>query len=111
MLYMFASLPGRGAAVGMTGLTASAAGPRFSFLALVMALFMAGYVVRVTDCLTLHGPTLHGPALAVSSAGQHAAARQGGGGPVGSRCLAPRCAALCKIAMGITMGYMLVLML
>jgi hypothetical protein len=25
--------------------------------------------------------------------------------------LAPRCAALCKIAMGLTMGYMLVLML
>ncbi len=25
--------------------------------------------------------------------------------------LAPRCAALCKIAMGITMGYMLILML
>ncbi len=25
--------------------------------------------------------------------------------------LAPRCAALCKIAMGITMGYMLIMML
>ena len=106
MLYMFASLPGRGAAVGMTGLTASAAGPRFSFLALVMALFMAGYVVRVAD-----GLTLHGPALAVSSAGQYAAARQRRCGPAGSRYLAPRCAALCKIAMGITMGFMLVLML
>jgi hypothetical protein len=106
MLYMFASLPGRGAAAGMTGLTASAAGSRFSFLALVMALFMAGYVVRVAD-----GLTLHGPALAVSSAGHYAAARHRRCGQAGSRYLAPRCAALCKIAMGITMGYMLVLML
>ena len=102
MLYMFTSLPGRGAAVGMTGLTASAAGPRFSFLALVMALFMAGYVVRVAD-----GLTLHAPALAVSSAGQRPPASQGGC----FRYLAPRCAALCKIAMGITMSYMLILLL
>jgi hypothetical protein len=110
MLYMFgvlpAPLPGRGAAVGMTGMTATAAGSRLSFLALVMALFMVGYVVRVADGLTLHAPV-----LAASSAGQSATGRHGGCGAAGSRYLAPRCAALCKIAMGITMGYMLVLML
>jgi hypothetical protein len=32
------------------------------------------------------------------------------GGP-GGKYLAPRCAAMCKIAMGITMGYMLILLL
>ena len=110
MLYMFgvlpAALPGRGAAVSMAGMAASAAGSRFSFLALAMALFMVGYVVRVAD-----GLTLHAPALAVSSADQHAAGHQPGRDPVGFHYLAPRCAALCKIAMGITMGYMLILML
>ena len=106
MLYMFgvlpAPLPGRGAAVGMAGMTPPAAESRFSFLALIMALFMVGYVVRVAD-----GLTLHAPALAVSSAGQRTPASHGGYHPD----LAPRCAALCKIAMGITMGYMLILML
>ena len=106
MLYMFgvlpAALPGRGAAVSMAGMAASAAGSRFSFLALAMALFMVGYVVRVAD-----GLTLHAPALAVSSAGQRPPASQGGC----FRYLAPRCAALCKIAMGITMSYMLILLL
>jgi hypothetical protein len=99
-------LPGRGAAAGMTGMIASAAGSRFSFLALVMAVFMVGYAVQVAD-----GLTLRAPALAVSSADQSATGRHGGSGSVGSRYLAPRCAGLCKIAMGITMGYLLVLML
>jgi hypothetical protein len=144
MLYMFgvlpAALPGRGAAVSMAGMAASAAGSRFSFLALAMALFMVGYVVRVADGLTLRTPALafssasqraasqnaasHGAAgpgtatqstVGQSTVGQNAASGHGGCGPAGSRlglpCLAPRCAALCKIAMGITMGYMLVLML
>jgi len=106
MLYMFgvlpAPLPGRGAAVGMAGMTPPAAESRFSFLALIMALFMVGYVVRVAD-----GLTLPAPALAVSSAGQRTPASHGGYHPD----LAPRCAALCKIAMGITMSYMLILLL
>ena len=106
MLYMLgvlpAPLPGSGATVGMAGMTTAEAGSRFSFLALAMALFMVGYVVRVAD-----GLTLHAPALAVSSAGQRPPASQGGC----FRYLAPRCAALCKIAMGITMSYMLILLL
>ena len=42
----------------MAQMTASAAGSRFSFLALVMALFMVGYVVRVADGLTPGTPAL-----------------------------------------------------
>ena len=68
----------------------SAAGSRFSFLALVMAVFTFGYVVRVAD-----GLTPRTPALAFPRASRDAADC----GP-GSAYLAPRCAALCKIAMG-----------
>jgi len=63
---------------------------RFSFLALPMALFMFGYAVRVADRFTVRTAEGCRPARPY---------------------LAPRCAALCKIAMGITMGYTLILML
>jgi hypothetical protein len=75
----------------------SGSGSRFSVLALLLALFMFGYVVRVADRLPRRAPAT-------------AAAAPGFAAP-GSAALAPRCAALCKIAMGLTMGYMLVLML
>ena len=125
MLYMFLVLPpltGRGAAAGMAAM--SAASSSYSFLALVMALFMVGYVVRVADRLTIRAP-----ALAVASASPAppaarapmAAPTPPDTAPPGGRIstsilpgrpyLAPRCAALCKIAMGLTMAYMLVLML
>ena len=87
MLYMLAA--------GMGRMPASASVSRFSVLALGMALFMFGYVVWVGNQLM--------PATAA-----------GGQRVAGQACpahLAPRCAALCKIAMGITMGYALVLML
>jgi hypothetical protein len=107
----------------MAGLAPS----RFSVLALLMALFMVGYVVRVADRLPLRTP-----ALAVASAipapmatpsppdipaTASAPATASGPAPAGRVAttarphLAPRCAALCKIAMGLTMAYMLVLML
>ena len=57
MLYMFFAatpLTARAAAVGMTRLAPS----RFSVLALLMALFMVGYVVRVADRLPLRAPAL-----------------------------------------------------
>jgi hypothetical protein len=117
MLYMFfaaAPLTAR-AAAGMAGLAPS----RFSVLALLMALFMVGYVVRVADRLPLRTP-----ALAVASAipapmatpsppdiPEIAPAPAGRVATTARRHLAPRCAALCKIAMGLTMAYMLVLML
>lgn len=99
MLYMFlvfpASLAIRGPAAGMAAMTSSAAESRFSFLALAMALFLLGYVVWLGDRLT-----------APARASTETCAVAGPGRPV----LAPRCAVLCKIAMGIAMGYMLVLM-
>ncbi len=83
---------------------------RFPFLAFVFALALLGYVVWVTDRL---------PALAPVSA-----LRQAGGGPGAwpgaaphprgaplSPPLSPRLAACCEIVMGITMGYMLIMML
>ncbi len=103
MLYMFLLLPAsavKRTAVGMAAMTASPNGSRFSFLALLMALFLLGYVVWLGDRLTVHAPAL-------ALAGQRPDTD-----PVpGRRYLAPRCAVLCKIAMGITMGYMLILML
>ena len=63
---------------------------RFSFLALPMALFMFGYAVQIADRFTVR------TAEGCRSARPY---------------LAPRCAAICKIAMGITMGYTLILML
>jgi Domain of unknown function (DUF5134) len=141
MIYMFlllpASLAGRGTSTGMSGMTTSASESRFSFLALLMALFMFGYVVRVADRLTARAPALALPgarpiqaATPGPAAGPIPAAGQGplpaappspaGCAATGPRLadprlagpyLAPRCAALCKIAMGITMGYMLIMML
>ena len=141
MLFMFLllpALPARSSAAGMAAMRVSGPASRFSFLALVLALFMLGYVVRVADRLTAPAPVsprpgprprrparrsgkpgaracrrtraagaAAGPADARASGGCGAAAGPGPGRPY----LAPRCAALCKIAMGITMGYLLILML
>jgi len=136
MLYMYLALPAvavaaKGAAGGMGWM--SATGSRLSFLALVLALFMFGYVVRVGDGLTAQAPALAlamagatpadaipatgvptAPAALLAAAGPEPAgpASPGGcGAGPGSSHLAPRCAELCKIAMGITMGYMFILML
>jgi hypothetical protein len=129
MLFMFLllpALPARSSAAGMAAMSASGPASRFSFLALVLALFMLGYVVRVADRLTAPAPALAlavqpagasspAPALAAGSGPMDAPASGGCGAPAGPRpgrpYLAPRCAALCKMAMGITMGYMLILML
>jgi Domain of unknown function (DUF5134) len=131
MLYMFLVLPpalaGRSAVAGMGGMAASAIQSRFSFLALLLAVFMFGYVARVADRLTIRAPALALPAASDVPAASQAlptaadslspadVPAPGGCATVGSRpgrpYLAPRRAALCKIAMGITMGYMLILML
>jgi hypothetical protein len=130
MLYMYLALPAvavaaKGAAGGMGGMPAT--GTRFSFLALVLALFMFGYAVRVGDRLSARAPALavavpagtvpvaSGPqasgALMTATGPEPAAPGGCAGGGQGSSYLAPRCAAMCKLAMGITMGYMLILML
>ena len=142
MLYMYLALPAvavaaKGAAGGMGGMST---GTRFSFLALVLALFMFGYVVRVGDRLTCTGSRAGSyvavavsasavlaanrpeePGALMTATGPESAVAASHGGCAGAdprtplsqgtSYLAPRCAAMCKIAMGITMGYMLILML
>jgi hypothetical protein len=136
MLYMYLAVPAvavaaKGAAGGTDGMGGmSATGSRFSVLALALALFMFGYVAWVGDRLTARAPAL---AVAVpagvvpvasgseesgtlmTATGPESAGAGSSGGCAGARqgrpYLAPRCAAMCKIAMGITMGYVLILML
>lgn len=136
MLYMYLAVPAvavaaKGAAGGMGAMDAGRA--RFSVLALVLALFMLGYVARVSDRLTARAPALalsvpvpaatgpQTPTALMTATGPESAEPAGaassatcagtGHDSPGARYLAPRCAALCKIAMGITMGFMLILML
>ena len=116
MLYMFFAatpLTARAAAAGMAGPAPS----RFSVLALLMALFMVGYVVRVADRLPFRTPALAIPGPMATSSPPDIPAPASAPAPAGRVAttarphLAPRCAALCKIAMGLTMAYTLVLML
>jgi hypothetical protein len=82
----------------MTGpLTGTAA--RFSPLTLLLALFMVGYVMWLANNLTALAPV-----ATATTAGTTTTTTT-------TSYLAPRCAACCKIAMGVTMGYMLVMML
>jgi Domain of unknown function (DUF5134) len=136
MIYMLAALPGSwpgrpGEAMAMPGMGGGRpAGGRLLALAVVLALFMIGYVlwtadqltslVRATATATAARDQPRTPVTAgapASAAGTRAAAGEahspgsGHGGLAGSSALAPRLAACYKIAMGITMGYMLILML
>ncbi len=130
MLYMFLLLPAsvvrasvvrasvvRATAADVASMTAAPNAARFSFLALPMALFLLGYVVWLGDRLTVHPTALAlagqrlEPGPPMSGAAPTPIACPDAGPAPGRRYLAPRCAVLCKIAMGITMGYMLILML
>jgi uncharacterized protein DUF5134 len=95
MVLMFA-LPAATATMSMGATTGALTGlaARFSPLTLLLALFMVGYVMWLANTLTAPAPA---PATATGAAT--------------SAYLAPRCAACCKIAMGVTMGYMLVMTL
>lgn len=87
-----------------TALTGTAA--RFSPLTLLLAVFMVGYVMWLANNLSALAPatgTTAGTGTLTTGTGTTGTARTG--------YLAPRCAACCKIAMGVTMGYMLVMML
>jgi Domain of unknown function (DUF5134) len=114
MVFMFLILPAAaGAATSRVSLTMTATESRFSFLTLPLAVYLFGYVVWLGDRVALHAPAL---ALATATASAESGPRPGYGGgspsPEPARpYLAPRCAAICKITMGITMGYMLILML
>jgi len=106
MVFMFLILPASAAARGMS-MTATES--RFSFLTLPLAVFLFGYVVWLGDRVTLHAPAT---ALATGSGSEAGTGSGTGSGFAATQSfLAPRCAAICKITMGITMGYMLILML
>ena len=106
MVFMFLILPA--SAAGPARMTMTATEARFSFLTLPLALFLFGYVVWLGDRVTLRAPAL---AIAAPAGDTRSAIGSGPGFVDTQSYLAPRCAAICKIAMGITMGYMLVLML
>ncbi len=128
MVFMFAILPAtvavKAASGGMGGMTMTPAESRFSFLTLALALFLFGYAVWLGDRITFRAPAAAlvpaptlapAAALAVVPGSSTPATSPDVATPVAAspaaRYLAPRCAAICKIAMGITMGYMLILML
>ena len=118
MVFMFLILPAAaGAATSSVSMTMTATESRFSFLTLPLAVYLFGYVVWLGDRVTLHAPALAlatAPATAPASAGPRPGYGSGSGSPSPEPAhpyLAPRCAAICKITMGITMGYMLILML
>jgi hypothetical protein len=108
MVLMLALLPAAVAtatglgATGMGAMTATLTGAaaRFSPLTLLLALFMVGYVMWLANNLSALTP-------AAATATATATATTTTTTPY----LAPRCAACCKIAMAVTMGYMLVVML
>jgi hypothetical protein len=138
MLYMLLPLHGsrpghRGPAMAMAGMGSSAS-PAGSFpaLAVVLAVFMLGYLVWTTDRLATLAratTTAANPDItrdpppkvaAAAAAGRHhpasapaapSATTTRPGNPAGRPLLAPKLAACCKIAMSIAMGYMLILML
>ena len=74
-----------------------------TFVPLLLAVFLLGWAVRLADGLAVRVPAF-AVALGGPGTGSGAAGRQG-------TPLAPRCAALCSMAMGITMGYMLIMLL
>jgi hypothetical protein len=109
MVFMFLILPASAAVEGTArGMVMAATESRFSFLTLPLAVYLFGYVVWLGDRVTLHVPAL---AIAALAGDIRPAIGSGSGFAATQSYLAPRCAAICKITMGITMGYMLILML
>ena len=118
---------GRGPGMAMPGMNGAAAAGNPA-LTLVLALFMLGYILwtidrlaspsRATATATAHGAAAGSPppaALTASATARvHGTARPGAivySGAPGRLTLAPRLATGYKIAMGIGMGYMLIMML
>lgn len=137
MIYMLVAVPGPPAAgpgqrtpMPAMGGAYTGAGGSFRAVAVVLAFFMVGYVLWTADQLAvLARATTAAPARtavsepaslpAASGAGAAAgtpgpgtpgAAVAGHGRLAGTPALAPRLAACYKIAMGLTMGYMLIMM-
>ncbi len=104
-------------ATGMAAMTSPLTGPaaRFSPLTLLLVLFMVGYVMWLANNLSALTPA---PAIATATATGTTTTGTTTTGTTttgtttpAAPYLAPRCAACCKIAMAVTMGYMLVVML
>ena len=95
MLYMVLELPAAASAAAGPGMSVGA-GPGFPALALVLALVLIGYAIWTTDRLTSLAP--------VAATGTQM--RTVAGPP-----MSPRLGACCDIVMGLTMGYMLIVML
>jgi hypothetical protein len=109
MVYMLLPSPprpgGHGPVMTMPGITAAGSGARNPALALVLALFLLGYIVWTTDGLAARLPARsapHQPPAPPAMASRDHAAKP----PV-----APRLAACTKIAMSAAMGYMLLMTL
>jgi hypothetical protein len=121
MLYMLLTVHGPhaargGASMPMAGIGASAGPVGLPAIAAVLALFMLGYIVWTTDRLTALARAKvavadRGADRPPSAAAASAAAGLWAGDQAGRPVLAPKLAACGKIAMGITMGYMLILMI
>jgi Domain of unknown function (DUF5134) len=131
MVYMLAAVTtGRGSGgAGMTGMAAGAMAAHFPTLAGLLVLGLIGYVVWNADRLTSlariavpltaaaagvpvpdlvpAGAPAGGTTLAAEADAVPARPPQ----PGQARPLSPRLAVCCEIAMGVTMGYMLILML
>jgi hypothetical protein len=118
MLFMLLALragaPSSGGA--MAGMGTAGTTSHFSLLALVLALFTFGYVMWLGDRLTMTAATSPGVLSLPAASSPSGVPPLSGvpalpGAPSQAVALAPRSAACCKIAMGVTMGYMLILML
>jgi hypothetical protein len=114
MVFMFA-LPAAAvtatATAGMGGMGGALTGTaaRFSPLTLLLAVFMIGYVMWLGNNLSALAPATAGGTTTTTTGTTTTGTTTTGTARTGY--LAPRCAACCKIAMGVTMGYMLVMML
>ena len=130
MLYMLLAVSGArpGAGMAMPGMGTSPSSPAgFPALAVVLALFMLGYIMWTTDQLASlartttprqAGAPQHQALVTVPSGSMVRAADTPDTATMPEQAatasqalLAPKLAAFGKIAMGITMGYMLILML
>jgi cytochrome b561 len=135
MLYMYLAVAtvAKAAAGGSAMGGMAAGGAHFRTLALVLATALLGYVVWTADRLSSLAPVaaltarsapvpvlagaVAGGGTSLAAAGgedNHGTPRDDSPAPAGQgrrAPLSPRLAACCEIAMGVTMGYMLILML
>ncbi|MDF3291922.1 DUF5134 domain-containing protein [Streptomyces silvisoli] len=117
MLYMLLAMrnpaPGdtdRGMATGMPRMAGASGMTRFPTLALILALFMIGYVVWLGDRLTPAPLTTNTHTRDTANNPADSRTQLTWCAPTGVPILTPRLAACHKIAMGITMGYTLITM-